>query len=322
MICSVYIIDNLPEGQGICTLGDQVQPLNDRLPEWWALHLSKGVASSSAMSYSSFGNFLSTENSTLNADYIMFASSAQEWTKEDIKLAFCRARDSGRPAVFFGGRMQSELRFAQWEMSRVYGCRALALDCNAHSDSNTPFTGLVVSRECFSALTHMAESNSKAVSKYAWSNTSRALSLGLGHFFAAKQNSIRVFSAPSPLTHRSFDAGDDPRRREMRVAAILGAQRALEAKFSCFGWIQKQFEKGLAIHLRFREVFSLGPVGALNAVFSVFGHTPAHKINVCPQAMYSAGSFLPSKRAAQIFNSSCDESFCRIEAIKLYLEVG
>ncbi len=324
MRCVVYIIDNLPEGQGLCTLGSGAPPLNERLPNWWKVHLGEGVSPPRSSCYRNFRSFLAAENSTLETDYIIFASSAQEWTKSDLKMAMCRARESGRPAVFFGSTMQNEPRFRQWEMNEVYGCRALAVDCNAHSGSKTPFAGLVVSREYFSLLAQAPVPPHEAAAKHEWENTSRFLSERVGHLSWNKQTEIkvRVFSEPSPLMHRSFTATDDPRKREMRVAAILGAKAALEMKPKPFAWIQKQCQGARAFRAFCRDVTLSNLVAETRKFLRFVRQNPLDWAPLGSEAMHRDSARLIPKKAAQIFKAACDENFCQIEVIKLSLNIG
>ena len=138
MTISVYIVDNLPEGQGISTLGHKPRPLHERLPEPWVEVSQLGGLQPESRSYISMRDLLVTEASNCESDYVMFASSGQRISKDKLLLALRKAAEKQTVLALFATQMLEEPRFDDWETRVIYGCSSLPLECNAHPKAVIP----------------------------------------------------------------------------------------------------------------------------------------------------------------------------------------
>jgi len=324
MTCSVYIIDNLPEGQGINSIEKSKSNSSIELPAYWLAASSLGKIASSRKVYSTFLEFLLAEKSVCTADYIMFASTSQKISKEDLRDIFAIAAANKTSANFFPTISTEEL-LSEKDAAEIYGCSILLLDCNAQTEARIPFQGLVLSRAFFAEVAAEAcKLKTREKSLGSWRETSRSLDGIVSKVACRLGQKVRVHKRPSLAHVRSQGIYDIVSLRESFTANILELSKAAHKPKRLKVHIQKYWEclKNLdylecLIKLLFMLQHNIRRIKSNH--FNNWTNS-LRRSNRNPDYLKKYSS-LGRGSARSMLKMFCSADFCRVEVLRLDLEL-
>lgn len=317
MTCTIYVLENFPEGQGRGSIPQaKLQNNTEDLPPWWGTILDV----SEVMERSSFREFLSEAARTLDTDYILFASTGQCTDAEGILAAIGWAAESKADALAISTELGPGASLSSEEAALIYGCQSLKVSCPAYPGSIVPFHGLVMSSGMlrdFAEFLHLHSGSIEAAP--AWVNTSRGLAQVLANFCALTGREIWLSGKPHFELRRSLNPHDNPTVRELRAATLVSLEKATRNP-TLIKKIMRKAPKRI-MDLALAALYS-GSQALLHPLRSVrrFRHWLASRPQGCSPisvrfAHQQAVSLNPLA-AGKILRDSIDRSFQRIKAFK------